>query len=218
MALLLAVQTLAVERSTRARQALDLTPLDVAFLDADRVFVLSEDMVSLYRIEAGGLVLVSRLALPGAPARARAAAGMLRVVPQDGACWALSNRRGGATLFNVEGDRLAAVAGAEAIPPTRRAAVAVVAKSTFFIAFLVFLSLKPISNPGDPDQVGTFISHPPGGGQANGGRANLLLETMMHLCHSGLRGALRGASRFALAARRASLYTPPRMPEDPAGR
>jgi hypothetical protein len=118
LALLLTVQALTVERSTRARQALDLTPLDVAFLDADRVFVLSEDTLSLYRIESTGLALLSRLALPGAPARSRAAAGMLRVVPQDGACWALSNRRAGATLFNVEGDRLAAVAGAEAIPPT----------------------------------------------------------------------------------------------------
>ena len=109
---------MAVERSVRVHQALDVAPLDLAFLDAERLFVLSDETLFLYRVQGERLVSLSRLALPGAPARARAAAGMLRVVARDGACWALSNRRAGATLFSVEGDRLAAVAGAEAIPPT----------------------------------------------------------------------------------------------------
>ncbi len=116
--LVLAASGLTIERSVRARQPLEVLPLDVAFLDADRLFVLSDETMSLYRIEGARLLSVSRLALPGAPVRARAPAGMLRVVARDGACWAVSNRRGGATLFDLEGDRLVVVAGAEAIPPT----------------------------------------------------------------------------------------------------
>ena len=118
LAFLLGASAQTVERSLRAHQPLDVRPLDVAFLDADRLFLLSEETLSLYRIDAAQLTLLSRLALPGVPLRARAAGGMLRVVAQDGACWALSNRRAGATLFSLDGDRLVAVAGADAIPPT----------------------------------------------------------------------------------------------------
>lgn len=115
---LVLAQAMAVERSVRVRQALDVTPLDVAFLDAERLLVLSDEATFLYRVQGDRLMSLSRLGLPGAPVRARKAAGMLRVVVQDGVCWALSNRRAGASLLSVEGDRLAAVAGAEAIPPT----------------------------------------------------------------------------------------------------
>jgi hypothetical protein len=118
LAFLLVVSAQTVERSLRTHQSLDVTPLDVAFLDADRLFLLSEETLSLYRMDSARLTLLSRLALPGVPLRARAAGGMLRVVAQDGACWALSNRRAGATLFSLDGDRLVAVAGADAIPPT----------------------------------------------------------------------------------------------------
>lgn len=118
LAFLLGASAPTVERSLRTHQPLDVTPLDVAFLDADRLFVLSDETLSLYRIDVPQLTLLSRLALPGAPLRARAAGGMLRVVAQDGACWALSNRRAGATLFSLDGDRLVAVTGADAIPPT----------------------------------------------------------------------------------------------------
>jgi hypothetical protein len=134
LALLLCASEPVVTRSTRIRQALDVTPLDIAFLDRERLFVLSDETLSLYRIDAARLTLLSRLALPGAPVRARAAAGMLRVVVQDGACWALSNRREGATLFNLEGDRLLAVAGAEAIPATAFGASADSADGVRFVA------------------------------------------------------------------------------------
>ncbi|HET7293680.1 MAG TPA: hypothetical protein VFM88_14745 [Vicinamibacteria bacterium] len=116
--LLLAAQGFGLEREVRAVQLLEASPLDVAFLDAERLLVLTADAMWLYRLQGETLSRLSSLALPGAPVKARAAAGLLRVVTQEGACWALSNRRAGATLFSVEGERLVAVVGAEAIPPT----------------------------------------------------------------------------------------------------
>lgn len=105
-------------REPRLAAALDLVALDVAFLDARRLAVLSDESLSLYAIEGARLVLTARLALPGEHVRARAAAAQLRLVPGEEACWAISSRRSGATLFTWSGGRLAAIGGAEAIPPT----------------------------------------------------------------------------------------------------
>lgn len=98
--------------------SLDLPTLDLAFLDARRLAVLSEDWLSLYELADGRLRRTARLALPGERLRARATAGLLRLVPGEDACWVVSNRRTGATLFTWTGSRLAALFGAEAIPPT----------------------------------------------------------------------------------------------------
>ena len=51
LALLLGASAPTVERSLRTHQPLDVTPLDVAFLDADRLFVLSDETLSLYRFD-----------------------------------------------------------------------------------------------------------------------------------------------------------------------
>ncbi len=108
----------AVAPATLARARLDGPALDVAFLDETRLLVLSEDALHLYRVDGDALVRDGRLLLPGERVQARWPAGLLRAVPGEGACWAMSNRRSGATLFTLDGQRLAAVAGAEAIPPT----------------------------------------------------------------------------------------------------
>jgi hypothetical protein len=106
------------ERTLVARAALEEPALDVAFLDAKRLFVLSAASLSLYRLESDGLVREAQLPLPGEALRVRAAAGLLRVIAGESACWATTNARTGATLFTLDGGRLAAVAGADAIPPT----------------------------------------------------------------------------------------------------
>ena len=92
-----------------------------------------------------------------------------------------------------------------------------VAKSTFFIAFLVFLSLKPISNPGDPDQVRTFISHPPGDGQANGGTGKSFAGDNDAPLPQWPPGASGRSPALHLPAGGLHFTHPPRMPEDPAG-
>lgn len=106
------------ERQPQLDAPLEVATLDLAFLDARRLVVLSEERLSLYELRHGQLRQTARLALPGEHVRVRATAGLLRLVPGEEACWVLSNRRTGATLFTWTGGRLAALAGAEAIPPT----------------------------------------------------------------------------------------------------
>jgi hypothetical protein len=116
--LLLACLAAPLQLDERLRVELDLGALDLAFLDHERLAVLSEDALTVYRLVGTQLEREARLPLPGEPLPARAGAGLLRVVPGEAACWAASNRRSGATLFRLEGGRLFAVAGAEAIPPS----------------------------------------------------------------------------------------------------
>jgi len=116
--LLLACVAPSVLLQERVRAELDLAALDLAFLDHERLMVLSDDALTLYRLAGARLERQARLALPGEPLAARAPAGLLRVVPGENACWAATNRRSGATLLTVDDGRLAAVGGAEAIPPT----------------------------------------------------------------------------------------------------
>jgi hypothetical protein len=96
-----------------------LTPapfLDLAFLDDQRLLALSEATLFLYRLDGGGPLLESRLELPGDFLPVRAAAGVLRVAETEAACWALTNRRVGASLVAVEGRRLVLRLEADAIP------------------------------------------------------------------------------------------------------
>jgi Domain of unknown function (DUF3576) len=79
----------------------------------------------------------------------------------------------------------------------------VVAKSTFFIAFLVFFFETHLKT-GWAGSSEVVISHQPVTGQANGGGPPTKPETLMHLCHSGLAGSVA----FALAGTGPSLYTP----------
>lgn len=116
--LLLACVAALAQLHERVRTQPELGALDLAFLDQDRLVVLSEDTLTLYRLSGTRLERGARLSLPGEPLAARAPAGILRVVQGEGACWAATNRRSGATLFTVDGGRLVAVGGAEAIPPS----------------------------------------------------------------------------------------------------
>ena len=90
--------------------------LALAPLGDQHLVALSPDHVVLYRLDAAGLVVQSRLALPGPAATVRAPAGILSAAPAERAFWALTNRAPRAALYAFEGDRLALREEAAALP------------------------------------------------------------------------------------------------------
>jgi hypothetical protein len=93
---------------------LDAPVLQAVLLGDERVAVLFSDALTLYRIEASGLVQESRQPLP-APFVVRAPAGLL-VATRDDALWVLTNRSPTALLFAIEHGRLVRRAEAGAAP------------------------------------------------------------------------------------------------------
>ena len=90
--------------------------LDMAFLDATDLLVLSPDALSLYRLEDADLRLLDREPLPGPHRPVRAPGGL--VVLADGAafCWALTSGMPRAALFTVSRQGLDLQSDAAAVP------------------------------------------------------------------------------------------------------
>ncbi len=89
--------------------------LDVAFLSAERIAILTPETVSVYRPESTGLSLESRGELPGPSLVVRRPAGI--PFPGDGdTLWALTNRSPRATLYALEGRQVVKRGEAQALP------------------------------------------------------------------------------------------------------
>lgn len=96
-------------------------PLDgrivaLAFAGDDRLLVLFEDALALYRRDGLALRLESRRDLPGPLDPVRFPGGLLLAAEGESACWAWSSRSPRATLFTLDGGRLVATHQAEAMP------------------------------------------------------------------------------------------------------
>lgn len=76
--------------------------LDLAFAGPERLLVLGEDDLSLYRWDDGALALLARRRLGGARDVVRHAGGILRSVESERAAWAATSRGDGALLFGVD--------------------------------------------------------------------------------------------------------------------
>jgi hypothetical protein len=90
--------------------------LDLAFLSDSQVVALTAQEVILYRWTEQGLVQVASRPLPGRAEPVRWPGGLLNVVEEDRALWALASTREGAVLFTVQAGRLAEGERAPAMP------------------------------------------------------------------------------------------------------
>jgi hypothetical protein len=90
--------------------------LDMAFMGPDRLLVLAEDELSLYRWSEGGLVLASRRRFAGPLEPVRHPGGLLRAVERERAAWAATSRAAGALLFGVDETGLVQRERADAVP------------------------------------------------------------------------------------------------------
>ena len=100
--------------ASRRTPALEGRVLDVAPVGDDRVLVLFEDALALYRLDEAGLALLSRRELP-APLPARFPGGTIFLPPAEAAAWVLTSRSPRAVLFGLEGGRLEERQQAEAL-------------------------------------------------------------------------------------------------------
>jgi hypothetical protein len=103
----------AIVSATRSA-ALAEPALAVAFLDDNRVAVLSPFSISLHKLDRSRFVPVTRRELPFPRATVRTPGGVL--LPGDDACWALTSGMTRAVLYALEGDRLVERGDAEALP------------------------------------------------------------------------------------------------------
>ena len=94
----------------------------LAFAGEDRLLVLFDDALALYRRDGMALRLESRRDLAGPLVPVRFPGGLLRATETESACWAMTSRAPRATLFSFDGGRLAAVQQADAVPWPRAAA------------------------------------------------------------------------------------------------
>jgi hypothetical protein len=90
--------------------------LDLAFMGADRILVLGEDELSLYRLGEGTLELAARRRFAGPLDPVRHPGGILRAVEGEGSAWAATSRARSAVLFGVEDAALVERQRAEAVP------------------------------------------------------------------------------------------------------
>src|SRR5439155_1646683 len=88
--------------------------LDVAPMGEDRVLVLYEDALALYRLDDAGLALLSRHALP-VSLPVRFPGGTIYVASGEGAAWVLTSRSPRAVLFGLDNGRLEDRQQAEAL-------------------------------------------------------------------------------------------------------
>ena len=94
----------------------------LAFSSDERLLVLFDDALALYRRDGLALRLESRRELPGPLAPVRFPGGVLLASESESACWALTSRTPRAVLFSLDGSRLTASHQAEAVPWPRLAA------------------------------------------------------------------------------------------------
>jgi hypothetical protein len=101
--------------SSNITAPLDTRVLDVAFVDDDRLIVLLEDGVALYRRDGDALSRLDHRPLDMSSV-VRAPAGVVLVPAGEGAVWVSTNRAEGAVLFTIEGGRLLETQRAGALP------------------------------------------------------------------------------------------------------
>jgi hypothetical protein len=94
----------------------------LAFAGEERLLVLFDDALALYRRDGLVLRLESRRELPGPLSTVRFPGGLLLASESESACWALTSRTPRAVLFSLDGSRLTATHQAEAVPWPRVAA------------------------------------------------------------------------------------------------
>lgn len=90
--------------------------LDLAFMGADRILVLADDELALYRVGAGTLELTARRRFTGPLDPVRHAGGILRAVEGERSAWAATSRARGAVLFGVDDAALVERQRADAVP------------------------------------------------------------------------------------------------------
>jgi hypothetical protein len=90
--------------------------LDLAFLGDSQVVALTTRELSLYRWTDQGLSLQASRPLPGSEEAVRWPGGLLHVVEEDHAVWALASTRNAAVLFTLQSGRLAERDTARALP------------------------------------------------------------------------------------------------------
>ena len=90
--------------------------LDMAFMGAERLLVLGEDELSLYRWTEGDLVLTARRRLGGRLEPVRHAGGLLRAVERERSAWAATSLAPRALLFGVDETGLVERQQADAVP------------------------------------------------------------------------------------------------------
>jgi len=88
----------------------------LAFLGDERLLVLFDDALALYRRDGLSLRLESRRDLPGPLAGVRFPGGVLLAAEGESACWALTSRTPRAVLYSLDGNRLTATHQADAVP------------------------------------------------------------------------------------------------------
>jgi hypothetical protein len=88
----------------------------LAFVGEERLLVLFDDALALYRRDGLALRLESRRDLPGPLAPVRFPGGVLLASESESACWVLTSRTPRAVLFSLDGSRLTAAHQAEAVP------------------------------------------------------------------------------------------------------
>ena len=94
----------------------------LAFLGDERLLVLFEDALALYRRDGLLLRLESRRDLPGPLAGVRFPGGVLLAAESESACWALTSRTPRAVLYSLDGHRLTPTHQADVVPWPRVAA------------------------------------------------------------------------------------------------
>jgi hypothetical protein len=93
----------------------------LAFAGGERLLVLFDDAIALYRRDGLALRMESRRELAGPLSPVRLPGGIVRATETESACWALTSRGPRATLFSFDGGRLTAVQQADAVPWPRAA-------------------------------------------------------------------------------------------------
>lgn len=94
----------------------------LAFLGDERLLVLFDDALALYRRDGLLLRLESRRDLPGPLAGVRFPGGVLLSAESESACWALTSRTPRAVLYSLDGNRLTPTHQADVVPWPRVAA------------------------------------------------------------------------------------------------
>lgn len=101
--------------ASRRTPLLEGRVLDLALVGDDRVLVLYDDALTLYRLEDAGLALLSRRELPGPLLPVRFPGGTIVLAPAEGSAWVLTSRSPRAVLFGLDGGRLEERQQAEAL-------------------------------------------------------------------------------------------------------
>jgi hypothetical protein len=109
-----------LDRSTTPK--VDGRIVALAFLGEERLLVLFDDALALYRRDGLLLRLESRRDLPGPLAGVRFPGGLLLAAESESACWALTSRTLRAVLYSLDGNRLTPTHQADAVPWPRVAA------------------------------------------------------------------------------------------------